>query len=162
MSTYVKLANTFKHNPELHDFWMGMARHEAAHVGALDLLAVMIEQAETTPRPPRIAAGAAAAAATIERLHEEADQPMTVARAFDLAVELESSEVEDLVFDLFAMLANPDERDQAEQMLVHDLSALSLMIEKHTDDDALLARADALVERHIDRREARKPASGTA
>jgi hypothetical protein len=38
-------------------------------------------------------------------------------------------------------------------MVVHDLSDLSLMIEKYAHDDALLARADELVDRHINRRE---------
>jgi hypothetical protein len=69
---------------------------------------------------------------------------------------LESAEVEDLVLDLFATLGDAEERDQAEQMLVHDLSDLSLMIEKHTGDEALLARADALVERHVGRRDGRR------
>jgi hypothetical protein len=43
-------------------------------------------------------------------------------------------------------------------MLVHDLSDLSLMVEKYTRDDELLARADALVEHHVDRRERKRPA----
>jgi hypothetical protein len=39
-------------------------------------------------------------------------------------------------------------------MLIHDLSDMSYMIEKHTKDERLLARADALVERRIGRRSA--------
>jgi hypothetical protein len=156
MSTYVKLAQAFKTHPDLHEFWMSMARHEAGHVGALELLDVMLERAETAPPMPAIGPAAAMAEATIERVHKEADGPVTVARAFELAIELESAEVEDLVLDLFATLGDTEERARAEQMLVHDLSDLSLMIEKHTGDESLLARADALVERHIGRRDGRQ------
>jgi rubrerythrin len=155
MSTYVKLAGAFKDHPELHDFWMSMARHEAGHVGALELLEVMIEQAEVSPPIPAVGRAAEAAEAAIERIHKEAEGKVTIARAFELALELEGAEVEDLVLDLFATLGNAEERDQAEQMLVHDLSDLSLMIEKYADDESLLARADALVERHVGRREHR-------
>jgi rubrerythrin len=159
MSTYVKLAAAFKDRAELHEFWMSMARHEAGHVGALELLEVMIEQAEVPPAIPPVGRAAEAAEAVIERIHKEAEGPVTIARAFELALELESAEVEDLVLDLFATLGTAEDRDQAEQMLVHDLSALSLMIEKHGGDEALRARADALVERHVDRRSHRRSAS---
>lgn len=156
MSIYVKLARVFADSRELHRFWMSMARHEAAHVGALELLGVMIDEAEITPRIREIGEVAHAATETIEALHREAEQEsVTLVRAFEIAVELESAEVEDLVFELFAMLADPEQRGQAEQLLVHDLSDLSLMIEKYTHDDALLARADALVERHVGRRDER-------
>jgi rubrerythrin len=156
MSTYVRLANAFKDHHELHEFWMSMARHEAGHVGALELLDVMIEQASSLPAMSQATATAAEAAAAIERVHREANGPVSISRAFELAIELESVEVEDLVLDLYAALADPEARDHAEQMLVHDLSDLSLMIEKYVDDEALLARADALVERHVGRREHRR------
>jgi hypothetical protein len=153
MSTYVKLARAFKEPLEVHEFWMSMARHEAGHVGALELLEVMIEQAGVAGSVPDNGSSAEATIALIERIHAEADNPASLKRAFELAIELESSEVEDLVCDLFAILADPEQRDQAEQMVVHDLSDLSLMIEKYARDDALLARADELVDRHIGRRE---------
>jgi rubrerythrin len=159
MSTYVKLAGAFRAPEEVHEFWMSMARHEAAHVGALELLEVMIEQAPTPPALPAVGASAEAAAAVVERCHREAEGPVTLTRAFELAIELESAEVEDIVFELYAILADPEQRDQAEQMLVHDLSDLSLMIEKYAADDALLARVDALVERHVGRREQRRAAA---
>jgi len=158
MSTYVKLAAAFKNEPELHEYWMSMARHEAGHVGALELLEVMLERTETPPPVPTVGPAAAMAETTIERVHKEADGPISVARAFEIAIEMESAEVEDLVLDLFATLGDAEERDEAEQMLVHDLSDLSLMIEKHTGDEALLARADALVERHVGRRHSRRSA----
>jgi hypothetical protein len=152
MSTYVKLARAFKEPAEVHDFWMAMARHEAGHVGALDLLEVMLEQGGGAESVPHLDAAAEAAAAVIERIHGEADNPGSLARAFEIAVELESSEVEQLVCDLLAILADDEQRDQAHQLLLHDLGDLSLMIEKYADDERLLARADALVERHVGRR----------
>ena len=75
-----------------------------------------------------------------------------------MAIELESGELEDLVLDLIHNLTDEAQRDQAARMLVHDLSDLSLMVEKYTDDDELLARADALVEHHVDRRERKRSA----
>jgi rubrerythrin len=156
MSIYVGLAKAFPEPAELHEFWMSMARHEAGHVGALELLEVMIEQTGQPGELPDIRAAADTAEAAIERMQAEAEGPLTLHRAFELAIELESVEVEDLVFDLYATLADPEQRDQAEKMLVHDLSALSLMIEKYAGDDSLLARADALVERHVGRRSQRR------
>ena len=153
MSTYVKLARAFQQPAEVHDFWMSMARHEAGHVGALELLEVMLEHAggEAVSVPP-LDAAAETAAAVIERIHAEADHPGSLVRAFEIALELESSEVDQLVCDLLAILGDGEQRQQAQQMLVHDLSDLSLMIEKYAGDEGLLARADALVERHVGRR----------
>jgi hypothetical protein len=36
------------------------------------------------------------------------------------------------------------------QMLIHDLGDLSYLVERYTKDEALLARADALVEHRMD------------
>ncbi|RMF25787.1 MAG: hypothetical protein D6760_00200 [Deltaproteobacteria bacterium] len=155
MSIYVKLARRFADNEELHGFWMSMARHEAGHVGALELIEVMLQEAEISPDLERLTATTAAAGEVVERLHAEAEQPLSIERAFELAVELESTEVEDLLLDLIDGLADEAQRSQAEQMLLHDLSDLSLMIEKYTGDDDLLQRADALVEKHVDRRDRR-------
>ena len=58
-----------------------------------------------------------------------------------------------------------DEWQLAKLISVHyslpfvDLSDLSLMVEKYTKDDALLARADELVEHHVYRRDAKKTAT---
>jgi len=155
MAIYVKLARRFAENEELHRFWMSMARHEAGHVGALELIEVMLREAEVTPDLQRLTTTTTAAEEIVARLHAEAEGPLTVTRAFELAIELESTEVEDLLLDLIDGLADEAQRSQAEQMLLHDLSDLSLMIEKYTGDDALLHRADALVERHVDRRDCR-------
>jgi len=155
MAIYVRLAQSFADSQELHEFWMSMARHEAAHVGALELLEVMILETGTAPDLEHLRASTASAADVIEALYAEVAQRVSLERAFELAVELESTEVEDLLLDLIDGLADPEQRQQAQQMLLHDLSDLSLMIEKYTDDEQLLARADALVERHVDRRDER-------
>src|SRR5690242_333195 len=99
MGLYTRLAATFRADPDLHRFWMSMARHEAAHVGALALIAALLEQAgdslhfEVDDSVVREAGG------IIEALHDEAGGPVGVDRAFEIALELESLELEDLVLD---------------------------------------------------------------
>src|ERR1700752_94133 len=66
-----------------------------------------------------------------------------------MAVDIEGSELEDVVVDLLQVVKDRRWRDQAVQMLIHDLGDLSFMIEKYTRDEALLARADELVERRV-------------
>ncbi|HYB97636.1 MAG TPA: hypothetical protein VEC57_00735 [Candidatus Limnocylindrales bacterium] len=149
MSIYTRLAATFRNEPELHRFWMSMARHEAGHVGALALLKTLLSQSTDDLRLEIDDSAAVEAAAVIERLHEETAAAVDVERAFAIALELESLELEDLVLDLIHVLSDPAARAQAEQMLLHDLSDLSLMIEKHCSGDDLLARADALVESRV-------------
>ena len=149
MAVYVRFAQAFRDDTVLHKFWMSMARHEAGHVGALELLETMIEAAGADPEIEHTSDSVSVAAKTIERLHKEASAKLDIPRAFAIAVELESSELEELVLDLIHCLADREQRDQAAQMVVHDLSDLSLMIEKYTHDDELLARADALVQKHV-------------
>jgi len=149
MSVYVAFAQRFATDDKLHKFWMSMARHEAAHVGALELLEAMISAAGVEPDVSHSRDAVLAAAATIERLATEAARETNLTRAFAIAVELESTELEELVLDLIHGLTDREQRRQATQMLVHDLSDLSLMIEKYTQDDELLAAADALVQKHV-------------
>ncbi|MBI5505860.1 MAG: hypothetical protein HY899_13770 [Deltaproteobacteria bacterium] len=146
MSIYTRLASTFGEDADLQRFWMSMARHEAGHVGALALIRVLLEESagdlsfEVDDRAARDAAS------SIQALHRESLAPVSLERAFAIALELESLELEDLVLDLIHALSDSAARAQAEQMLLHDLSDLSLMIEKYCPGDELLARADALVE----------------
>jgi len=153
MAIYVRLAQRFKEERGLHEFWMSMARHEAGHVGALELLQAMITNGDVSPPIPHTHEVAMEAAAAIATLEDRVTPEIDVKQAFEIAVELESTELEDLVLDLVHGLADREARDQAIQMIVHDLSDLSLMIEKYTHDDDLLARADALVQRHVNRRD---------
>jgi hypothetical protein len=159
MTIYVRLGERFRVTPDLHSFWMSMARHEAAHVGALELLEAMLEQSGLDIQLPPSGMHVEAAARAIEAVEAKLSAEISVEAAFELAIELEGGELEDLVLDLIHSLSDEAQRDQAATMLVHDLSDLSLMIEKYTSNDELLARADELVERHVDRREGRRSAS---
>jgi len=152
MSLYTRLAATFRDESELHRFWMSMARHEAAHVGALALIDALLKQAGDEIRFEVEDSAVREAAAVIEALHRETADPVSVDRAFEIAVELESLELEDLVLDLIHILSDPAARSQAEQMLLHDLSDLSLMIEKHCKGEELLSKADHLVESRVEPR----------
>lgn len=157
MSIYVRLAERFRDNRELHAFWVSMARHEAAHVGALELLEAMLDESGLDIRLPSSGMHVEAAARLIESVAARVGPTISVEEAFSMAIDLEGGELEDLVLDLIHSLSDQAQRDQAAMMLVHDLSDLSLMVEKYTRDDDLLARADALVERHVDSRERKRP-----
>ena len=153
MGLYTRLAATFRDESDLHRFWMSMARHEAAHVGALALVSALLEQSGEKLRYVADDTVVHDAGHVIERLHAEAAGKVTLERAFEIAIELESLELEDLVLDLIHILSDPAARAQAEQMLLHDLSDLSLMIEKHCKSEDLLAKADVLVESRVGQRE---------
>ncbi len=152
MAIYTRLATAFRDDADLHRFWMSMARHEAGHVGALALLNALLEQAGDQLRFVVEGSVLHDAVGVIEALHGEAAGPVSVDRAFEIAVELESIELEDLVLDLVHILSDPAARAQAEQMLLHDLGDLSLMIEKHCKSEELLAKADGLVESRVGER----------
>jgi rubrerythrin len=153
MSIYVRLAQTFRGEGELHAFWMSMARHEAAHVGALELLESMLDESGLEIELPTTSMHIEAAARLIESIAARNAPDLSIDEAFDMAIELEGGELEDLVLDLIHSLSDDIQRDQAAMMLVHDLSDLSLMVEKYSRSDELLAKADALVEHHVSRRE---------
>ena len=63
-------------------------------------------------------------------------------------MEIEETELEDLVGDLLKALQDRDEYQRCQRLLVHDLSELSYMIEQHCPDSDLLYRCDELVNRH--------------
>src|SRR5258708_712155 len=48
-----------------------------------------------------------------------------------------------------SLVRSPRWRERAIQLLIHDLADLSYMVERYTKNDRLLARADALIERHV-------------
>jgi len=135
-------------------FWFDMAQHESRHFGALALVAGLLESA-----PQRTLR----AAPTLTREHvvhlrdlltraeEEARSGVSLTRAFELALEIESSEIEDLVLDLLSALKGATERERAVQSMIHDLGDLSYMIEKYGGSKALLARADRVIERQLNR-----------
>jgi rubrerythrin len=169
MALYTAFVSQHAAQPELQKFWLTMARHEAGHFGALALVESMIEN------DPNLEIGSKIwfDDVTIVRLRSlltaylrEARQPVRVERALEMAIDLESSELEDVVVDLMQVVKDSVWREQAMQFLIHDLGDLSYMVEKFTRDPRLLRRADDLLDRRMKavrsrkqrRREAAEPA----
>jgi hypothetical protein len=161
MQLYCQYESRFAKPDEVRAFWFDMAEHESRHYGALAMVAGLLECA-----PQRtLAAAPALTRAHVEHLRDlldraeaEAREGLTLTRALETALEIESSEIEDLVLDLLSALKGERERERAVQILIHDLGDLSYMIEKFSDSPALLARVDKLIEQQVDR--LRKPVPG--
>ncbi len=154
MQLYCRFEVLFPSPSAVKDFWLDMAEHESRHVGALALVAGLLEydaQREMPPVPSAASMHVARLRRLIERAEGEAAGGLSLTRAFAIALEIESSEVEGLVLDLLQLLRGTRERERAALSLIHDLSDLSLMIERYGDDAKLLARADRVVERELKR-----------
>ncbi len=153
MALYAGFSRQFANDPRLREFWFGMARDEASHVGALALVSTMLDQGGLLDRPSPIPLDNS----TILRLREllerssrEAEGRLPLERALALAVEVEESEIEDLVGDLLRAVQDEREFERYQRLLVHDLGDLSYIIEQYCQDPALLQRCDALVNRHAE------------
>jgi rubrerythrin len=154
MQLYCRFEVLFPEPTEVRAFWFDMAQHESRHFGALGLVAGLLESAPERTLP---------AAPTLTREHvvrfrdllthaeQEARQGITLTRAFEIALDIEGSEIEDLVIDLLTVLKGEGERERAVQLLIHDLGDLSYMIEKYSRNKVLLARADRQIEQHLQR-----------
>src|SRR5216684_2836573 len=90
----------------------------------------------------------------------EAQQAVGIERALEMAIDLESSELEDVVVDLMQVVKDSVWREQAMQFLIHDLGDLSYMVEKFTRDPKLLRRADDLLDRRVKALRSRKERRG--
>ena len=153
MALYVAFMNAFPRPEEVRNFWFGMARHEAGHCGALALVESIVQ---SDPRR-----GDAAKVwlddATVSRLRslitayarEVKTEDISLERAFEMAIDLEGSELEDVVVEMLSLVRSPRWRERAIQLLIHDLGDLSYMVERHTKNEKLLKRADAIIERHV-------------
>jgi rubrerythrin len=159
MALYTAFVSQHAAEPELAKFWLTMARHEAGHFGALALVESMIHN------DPKLAVGRKVwfDEITVVRLRSllgaylrEARRPVKVERALEMAIDLESSELEDVVVDLLQVVKDTVWREQATQFLIHDLGDLSYMVEKFTRDPKLLRRADELLDRRVKALRARK------
>jgi hypothetical protein len=153
MALYARFAKLFVRDSSLHEFWFGMARDEARHVGALDLVSTVLDFEGVLDRPSPIPL----LAETIERLRKllerylgEPDSAFAIERALAIAVEVEETELEDMVGDLLKALQEHDEYERCQRLLVHDLGELSYMIEQHCQDAVLLQRCDELVNHHAE------------
>ena len=166
MALYIGFVRAFPRPAEVRNFWFTMARHEAAHCGFLSLVEGIIEADPETAARTRVwfdPSTAARLRALLQAYVREARGRVSLERAFAMAIDLEASELEDLVVDMLKIVKSPDLRERAIQLLIHDLSDLSYMVERHTRNELLLARADALVERHVGglrRRRAARRAAG--
>src|SRR5712691_11172423 len=153
MALYARFAKIFYDEPSLHEFWFNMARDEARHVGAVDLLSTVLELEDVLDKPSPIAIRAEDTerlrALLTQYLNEPADT-LELGRALAIALEVEETELEDMVGDLLQALKQNDEYERCQRLLVHDLGELSYMIEQHCHDPALLQRCDELVDHHAE------------
>ena len=153
MALYMQFTRMFEGQEELRKFWFSMARHEASHIGALALVEGVVENDPDVAESSKVWFDPS----TVVRLRSllnaysrEAEEEISVERAFEMAIDVEGSELEDVVVDLLQVVREQMVRDQAIKLLIHDLSDLSYMVEKFTQNEALLARADALVDHRVD------------
>ena len=152
MALYTRFARVFDGHEELRTFWFTMARHEAGHLGALHMVESILENEPDLAENTKVWFDPS----TVVRLRSllsvysrEAAKGLAIERAFEMAIDLEGSELEDVVVELLHVVREKAVRDQAIKLLIHDLSDLSYMVEKFTQNEALLARADELVDRRI-------------
>lgn len=153
MALYARFAKVFSADSALHEFWFNMARDEARHVGALGLVSTVLEIEGMLDKPSPIAMRAE----DVERLRallgrglSQPDDKLVLERALTIALEVEETELEDMVGDLLRALKQNDEYERCQRLLVHDLGELSYMIEQHCHDPALLQRCDELVNHHAE------------
>ena len=152
MALYTAFVSQHGAEPELQKFWLTMARHEAGHFGALALVESMIANDANLEVGRKVWFDDV----TVVRLRSllgayqrEAQSPVPIERALEMAIDLESSELEDVVVDLMHVVEDSMWREQATQFLIHDLGDLSYMVEKFTRDPKLLRRADDLLDRRV-------------
>jgi hypothetical protein len=155
MQLYCRFESLFPEPDEVRTFWFDMAQHESRHYGALALVRGLLESTPSRTLP---------AAPKLKREHvvrfrdvlnsaemEVAEGEVTLPRAFEIALTIEGSEIEDLVLDLLQVLKGESERERAVKLLIHDLGDLSYMIEKYGGSKALLAEADRRLEQQVGR-----------
>ncbi len=159
MQLYCRYEALFPKPDEVRAFWFDMAEHESRHYGALAMVAGLLDCApeRTLPAAPALTrAHVEHLRNVLARAETEACKGLTLARAFETAVTIESSEIEDLVLDLLSVLKGERERERAMKGVIHDLGDLSYMIEKYSPKKALLARIDGLIEQRVS---GRRPAA---
>lgn len=153
MSLYTRFARLFQTQEDLRTFWFTMARHEAGHLGALALVESVLESEPSLAEKSKVwfdPSTVVRLRALLNAYNREATKSVSIERAFEMAIDVEGSELEDVVVELLHVVKEKALRDQAIKLLIHDLSDLSYMVEKFTKNEALLTRADELVERRVD------------
>jgi hypothetical protein len=153
MALYARFAQIFASDPNLHEFWFGMARDEARHVGALNLVSTVLELQGAIDQLSPIALDTSTfqrLRQTLDHCRAKSDAEFTIENALAIAVEVEETELEDVVADLLKGLQERSEYERCLRLLVHDLGELSYMIEQYCQDSALLQRCDELVNHHAE------------
>ena len=154
MELYAEFVRLFQDDDQLRQFWFNMARGEAGHCGALLLVETIVRNDPSLTGEAKVLFDTSTGIrlrSLLTGYRREIKRGISPARAFEMAIDLESSELEDVVVDLLQVVRDPGWRDQAVKMLIHDMGDLSYMIETRTRDQQLLARADALLERRMGR-----------
>jgi rubrerythrin len=152
MALYVAFVQAFPRPDEVRNFWFNMARHEAGHCGALALVESVVESDPKAAAKTRVwfdPRTAARLRALLSAYLREARAGVTLERAFEMTLDVEASELEDVVADMMKVVKDSEWRRRGIQLLIHELGDLSYMIEKYTPNEGMLARADALVERRV-------------
>ncbi|HSP95943.1 MAG TPA: hypothetical protein VL049_01685 [Candidatus Dormibacteraeota bacterium] len=165
MQLYCLYETRFQHPAAVRRFWFDMAEHESRHFGGLAMVAGLLEctPERTLPAAPALTREhVERLRALLDKAEAEARTNISLTRAFETALEIDCSEIEDLVLDLLTVLKGERERERAVQLAIHDLGDLSYMIERHSRDRALLARVDRLIEQQVHRLRNRSPRPGTA
>ena len=154
MALYMRFAQAFEAQEELQKFWFTMARHEAGHLGALALVEGVIENDPEAAESSKVwfdPSSVVRLRSLLGAYEREVSEGLDIERAFEMAIDIESSELEDVVVELLQVVKEKMIRDQAVKLLIHDLSDLSYMVEKFTHNDDLLNRADELVDHRLDK-----------
>jgi hypothetical protein len=154
MQLYCRYESLFPKPDDVRAFWFDMAEHESRHYGALAMVAGLLECApqRTLPAAPSLTrAHVEHLRALLDQAEAESGGKLTLSRALETALAIESSEIEDLVLDLLSALKGEHERERAMKILIHDLGDLSFMIERYSANRALLAKGDKLIEQRVNR-----------
>ena len=154
MQLYCKFESMFPEPDEVRAFWFDMAQHESRHYGALALVSGLLESTpeRDLPAAPRLTrAHIVHLRDLLTAAETETRKRIPLTRAFQIALAIESSEIEDLVLDVLTFLKGEAERERAVRLLIHDLGDLSYMIEKYAKSKTLLAQADHCIEQQLAR-----------
>ncbi len=154
MQLYCRYEMLFPKPAEVRTFWFDMAEHESRHYGALAMVAGLLECApeRTLPVAPALTrAHVVHLGALLDQAEAEACDGLPLKRALETALDIECSEIEDLVLDLLSALKGEHERERAAHNIIHDLGDLSYIVEKFGNSRALLARVDRVIEQQVAR-----------
>lgn len=104
---YFRFSHLFMTQPELRDFWWGMAREEEQHACILYACRAVIENYQEERVDPNISADKAKElSAWLDSFLMRGTQSMGVEEAFGIALEIESSEI-DAIYSKLIHLGGP-------------------------------------------------------